>query len=123
MGFFIIATRSAGSVVWTDTFTGEMCHLYDTVNIRIRQVGERDIVPEEEGKPAVVVLEVEAFAHAGGHLVDEAEDALVFAGVLFVHQVGLEIEADVVVLRLFDAHRIGQRLPAAAKARAAGPVM
>ena len=39
-------------------------------------------------------------------LVNEAENALVLAGVLLVHEGGLEVQTDIVVLVLFDMDRI-----------------
>ena len=37
-------------------------------------------------------------------MVDKAKDAFVFAGMLFIHEIGGEFEADIVVLRLFYGH-------------------
>ena len=53
------------------------------------------IIAEQKGEPLVVILEIQAFAHTRGQLVDEAENAAVGAGVLFVPQVGGEIAAEV----------------------------
>ena len=77
-------------------------HLNDAVDVLVAEVGHGDEIAVEEGQAAVVVLEVEGLPHSLGELVDEAEDALVLAGVLLVHQRGLEVQTDVVVLPLAD---------------------
>ena len=77
-------------------------HLNDAVDVLVAEVGHGDEVAVEEGQAAVVVLEVEGLPHPLGELVDEAEDALVLAGVLLVHQRGLEVQTDIVVLPLAD---------------------
>ena len=58
---------------------GESLRL-DPVELRLLQIGQRDVVAVQEGEPEVVVLDVEALAHSSRQLVDEAEDALVGAG-------------------------------------------
>ena len=82
-------------------------HLNDAVDIVVAEVGHGDEVAVEEGQAAVVVLEVQGLPHTLGELVDEAEDALVLAGVLLVHEGGLEVQPDVVVLPLADGNFIG----------------
>ena len=54
--------------------------LLDAGELRLREVGQRDVVPVQERQPEVVVLDVEALAHPARQLVDEAEHALVGAG-------------------------------------------
>ncbi len=66
------------------------------------QVGQRDEVAVQEGQARVVVLEVQRLPHSGGELVDEAEDALVLAGVLSVHQRRFKIQSDIVVFALMN---------------------
>ena len=75
-------------------------HLDYSVDILLGQVRQRYIVAHQEGKSRVVVLEVQRVAHSLRKLVYEAEHALVAAGVLLVHQVGLELEPYVGVLVL-----------------------
>jgi hypothetical protein len=53
--------------------------LDDPLERDLIEVAERDVVAVQERQPEVVVLHVEALAHALGKLVDEAEDALVRA--------------------------------------------
>ena len=74
-------------------------HLDDAVDLVVLHVRHGDIVAEQKGKPLVIVLEVKALAHTGGQLVDEAEHAVVGAGVLLIAQIGLEIAAKGAVLR------------------------
>ena len=52
----------------------------DSCQLRLVEIGQRDVVAVQERQPEVVVLHVEALAHALRELVDEAEDALVGAG-------------------------------------------
>ena len=78
-------------------------HPADSVDVLVVHIGHGNIIAEKEREPGVVVLEVEGFPHSLRKLVDEAEDALVGAAMLFVHEVGLEFEADVLVLLLPDA--------------------
>lgn len=68
------------------------------------QVGQGDVIAEQEGQAAVVVLEIQTFPHTGGHLVDEAENAFVPAGMLLVHQIGLKIQADILLICLTEPH-------------------
>ena len=68
-------------------------HLDDAVDLMVLHVRHGDIVAEQKGQALVVILEVKALAHTGGHLVDEAEHAVVGAGVLLVAEVGVEIAA------------------------------
>ena len=67
---------------------GRDVHPDDAVDLVVVHIGQGDIVAEEEGQPLVVVLEIQAPAHAGGQLVDEAEDAPVGAGMLFIPEIG-----------------------------------
>jgi hypothetical protein len=48
--------------------------------VRLGEVRERDVVPEREREPVVLVLDGEAPAKPGRQLVDEAEDAVVRTG-------------------------------------------
>jgi len=52
----------------------------DPRQLRLVEIGQGDVVAVQERQPEVVVLHVEALAHALRELVDEAEDALVGAG-------------------------------------------
>ena len=53
---------------------------HDSFEVGLGEPGQRREVAVEEAQPVVVVLEVEALAHALGQLVDEAELAVVVAG-------------------------------------------
>ena len=74
----------------------------DALGLPLRQVRQGDVVTQQEAEPGVVVLEVQGGAHARRHLVHEAEDAVVGAGAHLVHQVGVEVEAQILTLRLAD---------------------
>ena len=62
-----------------DVERGEPLRL-DALQLLLVEVGQRDVVAVQERQAEVVVLHVEALAHAARQLVDEAEDALVRAG-------------------------------------------
>src|SRR6266508_2451535 len=52
----------------------------DSVELRLVQIRQRDVVAVQAGEPEVVVLDIQALAHPSRQLVDEAEHALVGAG-------------------------------------------
>ena len=65
------------------------------------QVGQGHIVAEQKRQALVVVFEIQRFPQALGQLVDEAEHAVVCAGMLLVDQIGLEFTAQRLVFALF----------------------
>ena len=69
---------------------GADVHLEDPGHLVFGQIGQGDVIAEQEGQAAVVVLEIQALPHTRRHLVDKAEYAFVPAAVLLVHQVGGE---------------------------------
>ena len=79
-------------------------HFNNAVHIPLLQVSQRNIVSVQEGKAGVVVLEVQAFAHSLGKLIDKAENALVFTGVLFIHKGCLEFQTDIGIRSLADRY-------------------
>ena len=79
---------------------GADAQLCDARNLPLRQVGQGDIVPHQEGQAGIVILEIEGLPHTGGHLIHKAEDTPVRAGAGLVHQIGLKIEAQLLPLRL-----------------------
>ena len=87
---------------------GADVQLDNPLDIPVLQVGQGDVVAEEEGHAGIIVLEVEGGAHPLGHLVNKAEDAVVFAAVLLVHQVGFKGQTQLLILLLADM--IGFRL-------------
>ena len=70
----------SGSVAWMETKSGPSRSVEHPLEVELGEAGERREVPVEEGEPVVVVLQVQAAAHALGQLVDEAERAVVVAG-------------------------------------------
>ena len=89
-------------------------HFDDTVNVLVCEVRQRDIAALQKGKARVVVLEIDRFAHTLGILVDEAEDAVITAGTLFVHERGRKAEPRILILLLADQDKL--RLAVAVKA-------
>ena len=69
--------------------------LLDPVELALVEVGQRDVVPVQERQAEVVVLDVEALAHAARQLMDEAEHALVGAGGDLAGPRRLELDAEV----------------------------
>lgn len=51
----------------------------DASEIRNAKIGEGDIIAKHEGKEIVVVLHIEAASQLLGHLIDEAEYAVILA--------------------------------------------
>ena len=72
----------------------------DPLDFPLRQVGQGDVVAQQEAQPGIVILEIQGGAHAGRHLIHEAEHAVVGAGAHFVHQVGVEVQPQILPLRL-----------------------
>ena len=81
---------------------GRDVHLDDAVDLVILHIGHGDVVAEQKAQPLVIILEIQALAHTGGQLVDEAEHAVVGAGMLLVAQIGGEIAAKGAALRTPD---------------------
>ena len=80
-------------------------HADDAVGILVAQIGHGDIVAQQEGQTGIVVLKIQALAHALGQLIDEAEDAPVGTALLGIHQIGLELQTQILALGLADLHR------------------
>ena len=76
----------------------------DPLGLPLRQVGQGDIVALQKAQPGVVVLKIQGLPHTGGHLVHEAEDAVVGAGAHIVHEDGVKIQAQVPALGLAQGH-------------------
>ena len=87
---------------------GADVHFDDAGDVLIGHIGEGDIAAEQEAHAAVVILKVEGFAHALGQLIDEAENALIGAVVLAIHEVIGKFQPQLVVLLFFDVK--GERL-------------
>ena len=81
---------------------GRDVHLDDAVDLVILHIGHGDVVAEQKAQPLVIILEIQALAHTRGQLVDEAEHAVVGAGMLLVAQIGGEIAAKGAALRAPD---------------------
>ena len=84
---------------------GGKSHFYDSCHVLFRHIGKGDVVSVNEGEAGVVILEIEGVTEPLGVLVDEAEDAAVLAGVLFIHQGSFKIKTYIVILAFFDFYR------------------
>ena len=80
----------------------------DALGIELGETGERGEVAVEEREPVVVVLEVEAAAHALGQLVDEAEGAVVVAGADAVEDGRGHLDPERLAGLLVDADQSGK---------------
>ena len=78
-------------------------HFDDAVNILVGEVGQRDIAALQKGEPGIVILEIDRIPHPLRILVDEAENAVIAAGALFVHERSREAEAGVLIFALAQA--------------------
>ena len=74
----------------------------DALHILLRHIGERHIVALQKGKPGIVVLKIERGPHSRGHLVDKAEDALIGAGTVIVHQPIFKNDAQILLILLIN---------------------
>ena len=86
-------------------------HLDDAVDLMLRKICKRNEIAMQEGEPGVVVLEIAGGTHSGRVLVDEAEDAGIPAGVLFVHQRTAEFQPRIVFLLLAHTENMLSALP------------
>ena len=76
---------------------GAYVHFDDPLDFMLGEIGQRDIVAEKEGKTGVVVLKIQRRPKTFGQLVDETENALVFAGMLLIHKIGVKFHAGFVI--------------------------
>ena len=79
-------------------------HFNNAIHIPLLQISQRDVVSVQERQTGIVIFEVQTLAHALRKLVDETEYALIFAGVLFVHQGRLEFQPDIGIRALSDRY-------------------
>ena len=68
--------RSSGFVVWNEILIG--------------------------GQTRIVILKIQGGTHSRRHLIDEAENAVVAAGTVLIHELVLECDADFLVILFFD---------------------
>ena len=74
----------------------------DALHLPLGEVGQGQVVAHQKGQPGVVILEIEALPHPRRHLVHKAEDAVVGTGAGPVHEIGLELQSQVLPLLLAD---------------------
>lgn len=65
-------------------------------------VGQCNIVSLQEGQTRIVILKIQGGTHSRRHLIDEAENAVVAAGTVLIHELVLECDADFLVILFFD---------------------
>jgi hypothetical protein len=70
-------------------------HLDDALDLALADVCECNVISVQEREARIVILEIAGLAHTGRILVNEAEDAFVTAGLLFIHQSRAEFKPDV----------------------------
>ena len=81
---------------------GADVHFDNPGNLVLAEIGQGDIISKEEGKPGIVVLKIQALPHPLGKLVNKAENALVPAGMLPVHEIGFKFQAQRLILPFAD---------------------
>ena len=74
----------------------------DSVNIVLRHICQRHIIPLQEGKSGIIILKIQGFSHPRRHLVNKTEDALIMAVPVFIHQTVLKLNAKILVKVLID---------------------
>ena len=72
------------------------------VDIVVAHVGQCNIVSLQEGQTRIVILKIQGGTHSRRHLIDEAENAVVAAGTVLIHELVLEYDADFLVILFFD---------------------
>ena len=77
----------------------------DALQLALGKIGAGDIVPREERKARVVVLEIERFAHPARQLIDKAEHAPVGAARRLIHQVRFKVQTEILAFLFSDADR------------------
>ena len=70
--------------------------------ILLRHVRKGHIIALQEGKPCVIILEIQGFSHPGRHLVNKAENTFIAAMPVFVHQTRFKHNAEVLIRIFFD---------------------
>ena len=60
----------------------------------------------DERQSGIVILEIEGISHSRGHLINEAENAVVGAGAVIVHQVLGKFHAQVFFVFLLSSSQI-----------------
>ena len=81
---------------------GRNVHLDDAVDLMVLHVGHGDVVAKQERKALIIILKIKALPHPRRELVDEAEHAVVGAGMLLVAQIGGKIAAKGAALGALD---------------------
>ncbi len=82
------------------------------LEIRLGEPRQRCEVPVEKRQPVVVVLQIQALAHALGQLVDEAERTVVVAGANPIEHRARQLDAERRTFGLLDVHRTLEPAPA-----------
>ena len=73
-------------------------HLDNAVYLTFLQIRQRYIVSKQERQTRIIILEVKAFSHPFGQLVDKAENTSVGTRMLLVHQICFKFQPDGFIL-------------------------
>ena len=94
--------RSSGFVVWERNI--DRCQMVadNPVDIVVAHVGQCNIISLQEGQTRIVILKIQGGTHSRRHLIDEAENAVVAAGTVLIHELVLECDADFLVVLFFN---------------------
>ena len=68
----------------------------------VRHIGQRHVIPLQKGKPGIVVLKIQCLTHPLRHLVDKAENTLIVAGTVIVHQPVFKFNPQILLIILID---------------------
>mgnify|MGYP000479919929 CR=1 FL=1 len=61
-----------------------------------------NIISLQEGQTRIVILKIQGIPHALRHLIDKAENTVIAAGAIIVHQTGLEYDTDIFIVILLN---------------------
>ena len=82
-------------------------HFDDAVDIFLLKICKGYIVSEKESETGVIVFKIKGLSHSRRHLVDEAENAFVFAGMFLIHKIVFKIKTEIFIFLLFDGYCSG----------------
>ena len=82
-------------------------HFYNAVDVLFLKVGQSYIVSEKEAESGIVIFKIKSFSHSRGHLVDEAENTLIFAGMFLIHKIVFKIKTKIFIFLFFNLYKTG----------------
>ena len=81
-------------------------HIDNAVHVLIGEIGQRDIAALQKGKPRIVIFKVNGLAHPFRILVNKAEDTMISACFLLIHERRGKAQPQVLILLLMHLHGI-----------------